>query len=223
MLQSLLLDADIESNNVVLISDPLPEVVERLTSTFPSGPSDTPSMDFEELIEKLPPWPRASSLRDLYLEQAPWFFGAVTSRQLCDELLPMFYPEAEQSKSQTKTPLTPSTPSSSVTFQLPRKTDFKKISETASPHDLALLFVLFCFGALTDPVLPAAPHNFEASQYFELTKAALNLVPILDGNPSVATVQALSLMGIYQVPLEFLFQVRPLGLDDLFCVTGNGL
>ncbi|KAK7689316.1 hypothetical protein QCA50_007107 [Cerrena zonata] len=49
-----------------------------------------------------------------------------------------------------------------------------------------------------DPGLPAAPHNTEASQYFDITKAALNLVPILDENPSVSTVQALSLMGIYQ-------------------------
>ncbi|CAL1710217.1 unnamed protein product [Somion occarium] len=31
-----------------------------------------------------------------------------------------------------------------------------------------------------------------------MTKAALNLKPVLDGNPSVATVQTLSLMGIYQ-------------------------
>ncbi|KAK7680387.1 hypothetical protein QCA50_016627 [Cerrena zonata] len=202
--ESLLLDADLEPiSPTTLITEPLPELVERLNSSFPSGPSDSPLMDFEELIETyLPPWPRAAQLRDLYLEQAPWFFGAVTSRQLCDELLPMFYSEAEQkglsSRAQTPPPPTPSTPSSSVTFQLPRKPEVKTISDNASPHDLALLFVVFCFGALTDPILPAAPHNTEASQYFDYTKAALNLVPILDGNPSVSTVQTLSLMGIYQ-------------------------
>lgn len=174
-------------------------------------------MDFEELIDKfLPPWPRAAQLRDLYLEQAPWFFGAVTGRQLCDELLPMFYSEAEQTNLQAKAPATPSTPSSSVTFQLPRKSDVRNISDNASPHDLALLFVVFCFGALTDPVLPAAPHNTEAAHYFDITKAALNLVPVLDGNPSVSTVQTLSLMGIYQVLLLPLFEARRLYLDELF-------
>ena len=64
---------------------------------------------------------------------------------------------------------------------------------------LALLFVVFCFGALTDPNLPPAPLNKEATTYYELTRAALNLEPVLDRAPSVATVQTLSLMGIYQV------------------------
>lgn len=165
-----------------------------------------PADDPQDLIEGyLPPWPRAAQLCDLYLEQAPWFYGAVTRRQLLDELLPMFYSEAERNASnsakETPLPPTPSTPSSSVTFQLPRKPETKdtNVSENTTPHDLALLFVVFCFGALTDPVLPAAPHNTEATRYFDLTRAALNMMPVLDGIPNVATVQTLSMMGIYQV------------------------
>lgn len=65
-------------------------------------------------------------------------------------------------------------------------------------HDLALLFVIFCFGALTDMELPAAPDNVEAEQYYQLTKASLTLEPILERPPSVATVQTLSLMAIYE-------------------------
>lgn len=65
-------------------------------------------------------------------------------------------------------------------------------------HELALMFVIFCFGALTDISLPPAPDNPDADQYFQLTRAALTLEPVLDRPPSVATVQALSLMAIYQ-------------------------
>ena len=65
-------------------------------------------------------------------------------------------------------------------------------------HDLALLFVIFCFGALTDMELLAAPDNVEAEQFYQLTKASLTLEPILERPPSVATVQTLSLMAIYE-------------------------
>lgn len=65
-------------------------------------------------------------------------------------------------------------------------------------HELALLFVIFCFGALTDMELPPAPDNPEADHYYQLTKAALALEPVLERPPSVSTVQTLSLMGIYE-------------------------
>lgn len=72
-------------------------------------------------------------------------------------------------------------------------------STLASSHELALMLVVFCYGALTDPNLPAAPHNAEAERYYQLTRAALSLEPVMDRPPSIATVQVLSLMGIYQV------------------------
>ncbi|KAH9914122.1 fungal-specific transcription factor domain-containing protein [Fomitopsis serialis] len=75
----------------------LPASLARLTTSFPSAPSDIPAEDMQELIEEhLPPWPRAAQLCDLYLEQAPWFFGAVTRRQLLEEILPLFYDEAAE-------------------------------------------------------------------------------------------------------------------------------
>jgi hypothetical protein len=72
------------------------------------------------------------------------------------------------------------------------------MSVKGGAHDLALLFVIFCFGALTDMELPAAPDNVEAEQFYQLTKASLTLEPILERPPSVATVQTLSLMAIYE-------------------------
>ena len=60
------------------------------------------------------------------------------------------------------------------------------------------MFAIYCFGALVDEQLPPAPGNAEADRYYMLTRAALALQPVMDRAPSVSTVQALSLMAIYQ-------------------------
>ncbi len=120
----------------------------------------------------LPSWPRASQLCGLYLEQAPWFFGAVKARQLHEELLPLYYVKARPQG-------------------IPPPT-------APTPHDLALLFVIFCLGAVTDDALPPAPGNEEADRFYTLTRAAIALTPPTDRPPSVCTVQVFSLMAIYQ-------------------------
>ncbi|KAI0372583.1 hypothetical protein BV20DRAFT_1015373 [Pilatotrama ljubarskyi] len=178
----------------------LPPELNRLAATFPSGPADLPVYTLQDLMQGyLPPWQRAAQLRDLYLEQAPWFFGAVTQRQLDEEVLPLFYEEAAnevRARIQMGASVSPGTGgalgSSAQAFDLPAP------GVQPSSHDLALMFVVFCFGALTDASLPPAPHNDEATRYYQLTRAALSLEPVLDRPPSVTTVQTLSLMGIYQ-------------------------
>ena len=72
-------------------------------------------------------------------------------------------------------------------------------ASVASAHELALLCAVFCFGAMMDPGLPAAPLNAEAQRYYQLCRAALSLEPIMDRPPGIATVQVLVLMGMYQV------------------------
>lgn len=151
------------------------------------------------VADHLPEWPRARQLCDLYLEQAPWFFGAITRRQLLEELLPLFYGEALNLQTPGSSP--PSYDHDSPpqpTLVVSSSAFVRSSTGGASAHELALLFVVFCFGALTDPELPPAPNNLEASTYYHLTRAALNIEPVLDRPPSVATVQTLSLMGIYQ-------------------------
>ncbi|KAI0356832.1 hypothetical protein OH77DRAFT_1588729 [Trametes cingulata] len=172
----------------------LPHELNRLAATFPSGPSDLPIYDLQELMQGyLPPWQRAAQLRDLYLEQAPWFFGAVTQRQLDEEVLPLFYEEAaEEMRARVQMGASVSPSGAAEAFNLPVQ------GVHPSSHDLALMFVVFCFGALTDASLPPAPHNAEAARYYQLARAALSLEPVLDRPPSVTTVQTLSLMGIYQ-------------------------
>ncbi|RDX52322.1 hypothetical protein OH76DRAFT_207245 [Lentinus brumalis] len=163
----------------------------RLASAFPHGPSDLPIFDLEDIITSyLPPWHRARELRELYLEQAPWFFGAVTRRQLCEEVFPLFYQEAQE---EVGSAAAMGFVGSADAFNLPNGT-----KQQASSHELGLMLVVFCFGALTDATLPAAPHNPEAERYYQLARAALSLEPVMDRPPSVATVQVLSLMAIYQ-------------------------
>ncbi|KAI0658141.1 fungal-specific transcription factor domain-containing protein [Cubamyces menziesii] len=178
----------------------LPPELNRLAETFPSGPSAIPVYDLQELIQNyLPPWQRAVHLRDLYLEQAPWFFGAVTERQLNEEVLPLFYEEAAD-EVRAKIHMG-ATAGSSGPGKLGTSVEAFHLSTAntqPTAHDLALIFVVFCFGALTDPAMPPAPHNEEATRYYQLTRASLSLEPVLDRSPSMTTVQTLSLMGIYQ-------------------------
>ncbi|KAI6096181.1 fungal-specific transcription factor domain-containing protein [Pisolithus croceorrhizus] len=137
------------------------------------------------LHNHLPPWERAHRLSELYLSQASWFFGPVTRQQLMEECLPSWYGGAAG-----LSPLGPA-----ISASEPGAERFNK-----GPHDLALLFAVFCLGALMDDALPSSPDNEdeEARMYAELTKAALNLEPVLERPPSVATVQALALLAMTQ-------------------------
>ncbi|GJE93089.1 fungal-specific transcription factor domain-containing protein [Phanerochaete sordida] len=179
--------------------------IQNLANAFPAAPSVTlgDASNLQSLVtEHLPEWPRARQLCELYLEQAPWFFGAISRRQLMQDVLPLFYGEAldlaaadapgsASSSQDGDSPPQPTLVVSSSAF-------VRSSAGRATAHELALLFVVFCFGALTDPELPPAPHNVEASTYYQLCRAALNIEPVLDRPPSIATVQTLSLMGIYQ-------------------------
>lgn len=162
----------------------LPSGVKHLSKSFPLAPVFNDEVDLDYLIQHhLPPWHRARHLSELYLQQAPWFFGAVTKRQLMEENLPLWYAEASDLIYL-----------GSVAPPVTSGND----ALTKGPHELALMFVIFCFGALTDYRLPPAPDNEEADMYFQLTRAALNLEPVLDRPPSVATIQTLALLAIYQ-------------------------
>lgn len=174
-----------------------PPELTSLASSFPLASSlYRPGIDVDYILSTyLPTWQEATRLCQLYLEQAPWFFGAVTRRQLDDELLPMWYKEAPK-------PAIPASPIALGTNPSSPPGSESGGNQVATPrgsaHDLALLFVIFCFGSLTDMEMPPAPNNPEAEQYYQLTKASLSIEPILERPPSVSTVQTLALMAIYE-------------------------
>ncbi|KAJ7702923.1 hypothetical protein B0H16DRAFT_1347279, partial [Mycena metata] len=173
---------------------PASSSIASFTSSFPFSSSAVAGVDLEYLTTQLPPYAESLRLCELYLSQAPWFFGAVTKDQVMEETLPLWFPDEAPSSRQAAREGTP--------------------APTGSAHDLALLYVIFCFGALADAGLPfptshnsttvaedlqansTGPHDCE--YYYRLTKAALTLEPVLEGPPSVATVQALALMAIYE-------------------------
>lgn len=64
----------------------------------------------------------------------------------------------------------------------------------SSPHDFALLYLIFAVGALVD--LKLEPCNPEGEHYHQLARAALVLQPVLE-KPSLVTIQALHLLSIY--------------------------
>ncbi|KZT28275.1 hypothetical protein NEOLEDRAFT_1129627 [Neolentinus lepideus HHB14362 ss-1] len=192
--ESLLLDHGSEEQPSAHVSEPprpaydLPPQLTTLSHSFPSKPPEYAATDLQTLIERyLPPYDRAWTLCECYLEQECWHYGAVTRRQLVEELFPYFYPESINGSAPfIRDPYAQHPPNS------------KDKESNSGPHALALMFVVFCFGALTDPNMPAAPDNDEAELYYQLSRAALNLEPILEKPPSVATVQTVSLMAIYQ-------------------------
>ncbi|EIN14557.1 hypothetical protein PUNSTDRAFT_30245, partial [Punctularia strigosozonata HHB-11173 SS5] len=155
----------------------LPPDIAHYSSSLPLALGPLPPMSFQDMIRRyLPHWERARELADIYEEYEIWFFQAVTRRQLEEQLLPMFYVEAPRS-----------------TTSLPRP----------GPHDLcsqrAVVFVVFCLGAIFDRNRPAPPErNAESELYYHLSRAALNLQPILEHPSSLSTVQTFSTLAIYQ-------------------------
>ena len=159
-----------------------------MSNMFPFQPTYA-SVSFAQLRSCLPHWDRASALFALYLEVGPWFFGVVTKGQVEDEIIPLWYPESDASNNASTTSHFPSTPVSPG----PGAPNPKE-----NPHELAVAFMVLCFGALTDLDLPPAPDNQDAEQFYSLSKAAIGLEPLLDRSPSIATVQTLAMMGIYE-------------------------
>ncbi|KXN83523.1 hypothetical protein AN958_01347, partial [Leucoagaricus sp. SymC.cos] len=142
---------------------PLPELA-LFSQSFPFTPMGQPA-DVHDLIKShLPPWTRAQALADTYFEQVYWIFRGVTKEQLKDDMLPVIY----------------------------RKQQPNPGEEYSSPHDLALVFMIFAMGALVQ----VEPSNAEGEHFHQLARAALALQPVLE-KPSIVTIQTLHLMSIY--------------------------
>ncbi len=65
---------------------------------------------------------------------------------------------------------------------------------SATPQQMAVLYLVFALGSLVDLGLP--PYDAGADHYFDLACAAMSIKDFL-GNPTVVTVQALTMLACY--------------------------
>ncbi|KAF7376610.1 Zn(2)-C6 fungal-type domain-containing protein [Mycena sanguinolenta] len=64
----------------------------------------------------------------------------------------------------------------------------------ATPQKIAVLYLIFALGSLVDLDLPS--YNSDADHYFDVACAAMSIKPLFE-NPTVVTVQALTLISCY--------------------------
>ena len=120
------------------------------------------------MLARLPSYERATALVEAYLEHLSCFFRPVERGQIMEELLPRYYKQREDAR--------------------------KEDENGVAVHQLALLFAVFAAGSAGD--LTQEAHNEEGELFRHLSRSALGLHSIFDGT-SMATVQALSLVGAY--------------------------
>ncbi|KIM68627.1 hypothetical protein SCLCIDRAFT_13431 [Scleroderma citrinum Foug A] len=161
-----------------LLEDELPQPsseVAQLVSALPFGMTGVTNPErlgqiMDSLFGFLPPYPRATTLCETYMENSAWIFRPISREELIDEILVPVYALAKQ------------------------KTQATQETEEVSPHTLSVLYMVFAHGALTDLTLSA--YNSEAENYFHLGRLALSLRSVLD-LPSAQTLQAICLMACY--------------------------
>ncbi|KAH0840035.1 hypothetical protein J3R83DRAFT_1002 [Lanmaoa asiatica] len=157
----------------------LPQVsseISHLASILPfnaAGISDDAKQSevLDALLNLLPEYPRATTLCETYLENSAWVFRPIIREELIDEILAPVYAFAQD-----------------------RKKEVSGVQREISPHTLAVLYMVFAHGALTDLTLP--PYNTEAENYFHLGRLALSLHLVYD-LPNTQTLQALCLIAFY--------------------------
>ena len=214
-----------ESEKVNVAIHPLPNPVKALSSAFPFSPvplpPEFPQLPMHLLISNfLPAYDEAIHLCELYLDQAPWFFGPVTRAQLMGEVVPSVYGVLALEPTKPSTSQSPpGTSESPHSGTCPMGYLGSVQGHTSTPSTntqppmplgtaLALLSITLAIGSLVDKDLPPAPNNAQAEHYYQLTRAALTTMPtasgtetqssVLERAPSISTVQTLSLMAIYQ-------------------------
>lgn len=157
---------------------PLSPEILRFSRSFPFKPVGC-WQTAQKLIESfLPAWDRALYLCETYLENAGWIFRSISRQQMMDKMLPTIY---------RKSPLAPTDQTQTPSEAAPEQTQF-------SPHDLAVVLMVFAVGALVD--LSQEPYNEESKHFYVLSKSAMTLQSIFE-QPKLTTIQALHLMSIF--------------------------
>lgn len=164
----------------------------QLSDIFPFGSEGTSSNKMEILLGHLPIQARAWSLCETYLEHMSWSFSPLKRDEIVDDYLTPIY---KWYKGRQATAFTDEYP------------------PTVTPHRLAVLFMIFALGAMTDltlepcrfslfalkyisPPLISFLDNSESETYHLLARAALSTRSVYE-SPEIATVQAILLMAIF--------------------------
>jgi len=125
----------------------------------------------ETLLSLLPPYPRASTLCETYMEQAAWMFRPILRDELFDDILAPIYKIYRERK------------------------EGVRMNLSNLSHTLALLYLVFAQGALMDLTLP--PFSADAENYYILGRMALSTRPLYE-LPTTQTIQSVCLVAYYQ-------------------------
>jgi hypothetical protein len=143
----------------------------RLSNAFPLEFPAATEEALDLMYEFLPPQPRAWSLCEIYYEHVTFIFNPIKRDQLIDEILSPVYK-----------------------FLKSRESNTPDLIHPVSPHQLAVLFIVFGLGTLTDLTLPFL--HPDAKTYFHLCRAALSCRPVIS-SPEISTIQAITLMALF--------------------------
>ena len=155
---------------LTILNTALPSEVVQASAMFPFVPDylRQPSI-YEQLISRLPDYPRVTALIEAYFANLVWFVAPIDRPQMTEEVIPLFYPNRRP-----------------IAFSAFREENL---------HDLALLFSLLASGSVADLTQEAI--NFEAEELDKLSRAALGLRDMFKYG-SVAACQTLLLLGSYE-------------------------
>lgn len=144
-------------------------------------PPSAPTSLQDAIEAQLPGYDHALLLVDAFLMNYSWSFRPADREQLVEEIFPRAFRRRI------------------VNSGLKVKNEECFDAERSDPHDLALLFIVFACGARRDTVPNSK--NGEASLYYELACASMGLKSVLH-NTLLSTVQALSLMAIFELTMK---------------------
>lgn len=147
----------------------LPSEALYLPESLPFALAHLPKRAILEIaLDRLPTYERATVLAEAYLTHLSCFFRPVLRDQIVKELLPRYYEHRGKALTEDECGV--------------------------RVHHLALLLAILAVGAAGN--LTQEAHNDEGDLYCHLSRCVLGLHSIFEGT-SMATVQALSLIGIY--------------------------
>lgn len=143
----------------------LPLDILFLSEQFPmTNVSDARDAIIGRLAAWLPAAPQAWGLVEIYFRDATWLFFLISKEEFMETIFAHVYADV-----------------------VPSAADI-------TPHELALVFMIFCIACMVD--LNRQPCNTEAETYYQLARAAMGVDSVID-HPTIQAVRALHLMSTY--------------------------